>query len=344
MTRIFIVLSGEHASLPGAEIDSILASEGYQSKLLAKHDDVVIIESAEEIYPLLKQRSSMTIAAGRLLFVSRPSERAIIKRTSRAGSSLLGRNSLCVRVKRFRGAHPELSRSKLERDLGRVLIGSARQRVRVDLRHPDASLLGVITSDAFVFGELKVKVDRGAFDKRRPRTRPFFKPGVLEPRVARVFVNLSRLNSSKLFYDPFVGTGGFLVEACMVARYAMGSDADLRMVKGAKSNLEHYNFANFDLFLADAAHIPLRRLEFLSFDPPYGRATSTRRRLTEELILSSLREISRIIAKAGYVVLAFPSQLDVESKLPYSWFSVVERHSMRVHRSLTRSILVLRRV
>ncbi len=344
MTSIFVVLSGEHATLPLAEVNAALSSEGFHSRLIALHGDVAIIESDEKIYSLLKRRSSMVLAAGKLLFATRPTVPSITRSTIKSVPELLGSHSLCVRVRRYRGAHPELGRSELERDIGSTILSKAQGDLRVDLFHPETSLLGVITNDVFILGVLRLTADRGAYDKRRPRTRPFFKPGVLAPRIARVFVNLSRLNSSKVFYDPFLGTGGFLVEACFVGRYALGSDADIRMVNGARENLKHYDFANFDLFLSDAARIPLKRIDCVSFDPPYGRATSTRRRSTGELISSSLAQIAQITPKGGHVTLAFPSTLEIERKLPSRIFSVVERHSMRVHRSLTRSILVLRRI
>jgi tRNA (guanine10-N2)-dimethyltransferase len=343
LTSIFIVLSGEHPTLPLAEVDSILASEGLESRQLATHGNVAIVESEEKIYPILKHRSAMVLAAGKLLFTAKPSKHSILLASAKSASRLGKSRSICVRVRRFRGAHPELGRSKLEREIGSAMLSKAKKKLKIELRHPDTTLLGIITDDAFILGFLRVTIDRGAYDKRRPRTRPYFKPGVLAPRIARVFVNLSQLNSSKTFYDPFVGTGGFLIEACSVGRYALGSDADLRMVSGARDNLRHYDFANFDLFLSDAAKIPLRQIDCVGFDPPYGRATSTRKKLTKDLIQSSLTEIAQIIPRKGYTTLAFPSNLEMEHELPPGKFSVVERHSMRVHRSLTRSILVLKR-
>ncbi len=301
------------------------------------------MDTSEKIYPLLKHRSSMTMAAGRLLFTSEPDEEAIIANSRQVGFKLRPRRSFCVRVRRFKGAHPELSRSKLEREVGSAIVGNASGRIQVDLHSPDSLLIGVITDGAFILGEARTVIDRGAYDRRRPRRRPYFMPGVLEPRIARVFVNLSQIDCSKVFYDPYMGTGGFVVEACMIGRYAVGSDVDLRMVKGGKSNLVHYNFANFDVIHADATALPLRRVECVGFDPPYGRATSTRRRRTEDLILSSLQEIAEILPRGRYVSLAFPSQIQIERKLPGDMFRVVEKHSMRVHRSLTRDILVLRR-
>lgn len=344
MTAIFVIFSGEHTTLPLAEIDSIAASEGLRSRLLEVHGDVAIIESEERIYPILQRRSAMALAAGKLLFTTNPSEGSIIQSSARSASKLRKSHSICVRVRRFRGAHPELGRSRLEREIGSALLTKTNEKLRVDLHNPDTTLLGVITENAFVMGVLRTTIDRGAFDRRRPRTRPFFKPGVLAPRIARVFVNLSRLNSSKVFYDPFVGTGGFLVEACTIGRYVLGSDADLRMVNGARDNLRHYDFVNFDLILSDAVRIPVKRADCVSFDPPYGRATSTRKRLTKDLIESSLTELAQIVPRDGYITLAFPSNLEIENKLPKRGFSIVETHSMRVHRSLTRSILVLKRI
>ena len=71
--------------------------------------------------------------------------------------------------------------------------------------------------------------------ERRATQRPFFKPVSLEPRLARLAVNLAcgPLTAGACL-DPMTGTGGFTIEAILSGRSAIGIDLDEEMIQGAK--------------------------------------------------------------------------------------------------------------
>lgn len=53
----------------------------------------------------------------------------------------------------------------------------------------------------------------------------------VNPKIARALVNLSGVKDKELFLDPFCGTGGILIEACMVGARIIGADVQDKMVK-----------------------------------------------------------------------------------------------------------------
>lgn len=85
----------------------------------------------------------------------------------------------------------------------------------------------------------------------------------------------------KIIYDPFVGTGSFLVSAAAQGAYVIGSDIDGRQIKGPKhaynvqSNFEQYDLMSLllDCLVFDIAHPPWHtnfRVDGIIADPPYG--------------------------------------------------------------------------
>ena len=78
--------------------------------------------------------------------------------------------------------------------------------------------------------------------------RPFrdAKTGMLPPKLARMMVNLSRMNAGVLL-DPFCGGGTVLMEAAMMFPKAefIGSDIDAKQVSGTKRNFEWLKSKNF---------------------------------------------------------------------------------------------------
>ncbi len=93
--------------------------------------------------------------------------------------------------------------------------------------------------------------------------------------------NQALITGDSLVFDPFVGTGGFLVSGAHFGGYTMGSDIDGRQIKGKdgfsiKSNVEQYQLQKRVLgnVVCDFAHHPWvdnREIwDAIVCDPPYG--------------------------------------------------------------------------
>ncbi|HYA33128.1 MAG TPA: methyltransferase domain-containing protein, partial [Candidatus Bathyarchaeia archaeon] len=138
------------------------------------------------------------------------------------------------------------------------------------------------------------------------------------------------------------GTGGLLLEAGLVGAAVLGSDVDSRMVFGAKMNLNYYG-VDHDVFIQDAQRMALRAecLDAVTTDFPYGRSVSVRAVSSNQLTARALDEIFRVLKPEKRAV--FISHTPIELALFDAGFTIEERHSHYVHKSLTREIFVARK-
>jgi tRNA (guanine10-N2)-dimethyltransferase len=216
--------------------------------------------------------------------------------------------------------------------------------VQVDLEAPDVLFLGLITRDRFYFGVHLATQNRRAFSQRRSPRRPFFNPDTIHPKIARAMVNLSRSPPGGLFLDPFCGSGGLLLEAVSIGSIPIGVDNDYRILRGCRRNLNYFHTPFFGL-LADARTLPFRfqTIDAIAMDPPYGRSSSTRKLGIATLLKASLKRIRDAVTPGKHICFAVPLELFEKSIIDSKDYAVKEEHSVYVHRSLTRHIVVLRR-
>ena len=268
---------------------------------------------------------------------------------------------------------PGWSTSELTRSLGGVLF---ERGYSVDLDTPDHVLALVADGPTaslacgWMEGDGQAAFSNG---ERRAGERPFFKPVSLDPMLARLAVNLATgpLESGPVV-DPMTGTGGFLIEASLSGRNAIGIDVHSEMVQGAAANLRWAHGEKVpgraSVVRGDATRLPdalpdewIGNVAGFVLDPPYGR-NSHGSMANDPLLEASLRS-ARDVAhpEAGFVLILPihpPAQYTTEA-LPLDrsfallngdWSEVrqlVEAcgwtphsvHVERVHRSLSRMIL-----
>ena len=170
------------------------------------------------------------------------------------------------------------SRTVIAGKIGGIL---SRMGATIDLENPE-STFGLLLdgySQTITFGWLLnhgPKADSSI--ERRASQRPFFKPVSLEPRLARLAVNLAcGPLATGACLDPMTGTGGFTIEAVMSGRNAIGMDLDEEMIQGAKQNLEWAGSGLNPFIQGDATDIKAALPDGFStfsgvvLDPPYGR-------------------------------------------------------------------------
>ena len=159
------------------------------------------------------------------------------------------------------------------------------------------------------------------------------------PRMARALVNLSRARSGECLLDPFAGTGGILIEACLIGILGLGIEVQTQIVKGSSSNMAGLNC---NLIAGDAKRLPLQEASIDSavMDIPYGRSAKIEAQTRERLLEECLPELRRVIKPARYMVIV--ADWPIDDFLSKSGFKILEKHIDRVHRSLTRHILLCR--
>ncbi len=281
--------------------------------------------------------------------------------TALEAASLDREGTVAVRARDVRGL-TGVSTREAERRLGGVLVDRG---FAVDLDEPDHELRALFSADdgladpdsdaaaaeqgqvppsegVCVLGWLDCESERD-FGERQPTDRPFFQPGSMAPMDARALANVAGAAPGRRILDPMCGTGGTLIEAGLVGADLVGTDAQWKMVRGTKENLDALVPADRDVAVAraDATALPLRDgvVDGVVFDAPYGRQSKIATHGLEDLVEGALSEAARVSgADATCVLMADRDWREVVG--PTDW-RVTDRFERRVHRSLTRHVHVL---
>jgi tRNA (guanine10-N2)-methyltransferase len=122
---------------------------------------------------------------------------------------------------------------------------------------------------------------RGVVEKYDIKKRPYFGTTSFDAELSLFTCNMGQVRQNDLIYDPFVGTGSFLVTAAEFGGITIGSDIDFLTLKGKGPNKRLKN--NFDYYKAPLQFCDVLCMDFtnnafrdnLKFgsiicDPPYG--------------------------------------------------------------------------
>ena len=146
---------------------------------------------------------------------------------------------VAVRAWRHEGRIDNVSPSRLAQRIGGRLHDLG---YTIDLNTPEHQFGVVIdaSSNTIVCGwMLGYGEQSDGLATRKAAERPFFKPVSLDPRLARLAVNMaSGPVGTGTTVDLMCGTGGFLIEAALSGRSVIGIDLDVMMVEGTTQNLE----------------------------------------------------------------------------------------------------------
>jgi tRNA (guanine10-N2)-dimethyltransferase len=319
--KLLFELSGENPTLPFAEIECI-------GTVLDQRLQVAVAECPD---PPEAHRLAMTQGVLEYLGECEPELPAF--RNLLKDLALETSVPFAGRVKKVHGGcheHNPCSQREFERLIGTMISGP------VSLNSPVVEYRAILSEDRCYFGRVLFTIDRKAYDTRNPGKRDFFHPGVMMPRMARTLVNIANAQKGEVMLDPFCGTGGILIEADLLGIHAVGSDFDPMMVIGSRQNS-----ADAALILGDATQLPFRdsTIDTVVTDFPYGQSVCIRKTDTmDNLYADSLGEIRRVLKKGRRAVVVTHKDI---SAIAGRYLRIVQQHDQRVHKSLTRRVLVL---
>ncbi|THE63869.1 methyltransferase domain-containing protein [Salinadaptatus halalkaliphilus] len=293
-------------------------------------------------------------------------------RTLLEAATLEREGSIAVRATDVHG-ESGVDTERAERELGQVLVDRG---FSVDLEDPDHVLRAVFSAGRLeadaLDGDLFEREDRRDgraegnavsicalgwlaaasvrdFGARAPTDKPFFQPGSMDPLLARAVANIAGAKAGATVLDPMCGTGGVLVEAGLLGADVIGTDAQAKMAAGARTNLEHFlerdepsptgvSRGDWHVGRGDATRLPLPddSADAVVFDAPYGRQSKVETHRLEDLVSGALAQARRVGSRA--VVVADRSWASEAREAGWELEAAFER---RVHRSLTRYVLVL---
>ncbi|WP_342676446.1 methyltransferase domain-containing protein [Methanofollis sp. UBA420] len=315
--KLLFELSGEHPTLPFAELECV-------GRITDRHPQIAVAECPD---PAATARLALTHTVMEYLGECAPTAPALAALLDDLALSTDRPFAARVKVIPSPGEYP--SQLDLERLIGSHIKGP------VSLRSPEEVYRAVISGDRCYFGRVILDGLRSTYESRGPATRPFFHPGVMMPRMARTMVNLSLLSPGEVMCDPFCGTGGMLLEGEMIGVRTIGSDFDPLMIRGSRLNIPAAA-----LMLADATSLPLRSssVDAVVTDFPYGQSVCIKAETLNKLYEGALTEIRRVLKDGKRAVVI--THRDIRP-IAGQYFTVLQFHEQRVHKSLTRRVMVL---
>jgi len=363
MVRFAFELSKEHETLPKAEVLACLNALGIQFREEIADFGFLLLDlkikeaEAMKISACLASRLGMThriyivLGAGESL-----REIAEVAKKAPIEAFFDEKKSFAVRVRRL-SARAFASSSYIEREIGDIL---RRRGLKVDLNEPFRTFVVLLTGRIAFLCVLLHSIDKKQFQSRKPSLRPFSRPISIQPKLARVIVNLSEVRAGEILLDPFCGTGGILMEASAIGARAVGVDIQQEMAIGACKNIKFYGL-NAEFIVGDAQELPIRdeSVDAIATDFPYGRSsfvsptqdpkqrnsstanTATTPPHLRRLWSSALEEMNRVLKPGRKAVVV--SHAPLFPLLRSAEMNAVECHKYRVHKSLSRYITVLRK-
>lgn len=195
------------------------------------------------------------------------------------------------------------------------------------------------------------KKGRNGLEHYNLKNRAFLGPTSMDAELSFVMTSYGQVQKGSVVYDPFVGTGSILLSCALRGAYCIGSDIDIRILRGKNEkeniwrNFEQYNLQRPEIIRTDNAiyhrhyrdHTPL--YDAIICDPPYGiragaRKTGSRkeqpRPVKEEErhdhipqtkpypvsdVMSDLLDMaSRTLVMGGRLVYVIPSYADFDER------------------------------
>ena len=161
--------------------------------------------------------------------------------------------------------------------LGKVLIPEN------DARPPLAVYFGRVLGDG------RSMKGRAGIEQFSLNKRSYLGPTSMDTELSFIMTNLGQVRKGSFCMDPFVGTGSILLSCALRGAYCMGTDIDLRVLRGrnqeenVQSNFRQYRLPPPELVRSDNAiyhrhyrpHPPL--YDAIICDPPYGIRAGARK-------------------------------------------------------------------
>ncbi len=331
------VLSGEHPTLPLAELEAVIGTYS-DYEMLDSKDNLAVFRTRRGGNRFIKElEESLALTHKILRLIGISNETGILNLMKE-----LPRIGMPYRV-RVHLDHSKGETENMERQIGglvrNILIKNGQNPV-VDLKNPKTSLEFFFCGENLYCGILLREIDKKGFSERKPLNRPYFRPVSMDPGTARSMVNLGRTRKGRVL-DPFCGTGGILIEAGLSGLRVYGTDRDPEMVEGTKRNLEHFGIKG-DITEGDAMklgeHYGSNFFDLIVTCPPYGRLSSLKGESMGDLYRKSTESMERVLKKGGFLVIGAPTNINIKTNM-----QLIEIHKERINRSLSRNIMVFRK-
>ncbi|GFH59067.1 hypothetical protein CTEN210_15543 [Chaetoceros tenuissimus] len=202
-----------------------------------------------------------------------------------------------------------------------------------------------------VLGGIRDWRAKGRLEQFSLKKRNYLGPTSMDSELSLIMTNFALVQNGSFCFEPFVGTGSILLTCGLRGGYCVGTDIDIRVLRGRSEdenvyeNFKQYNLPRPDLVRSDNAiyhrHYvtPTPLYDAIVTDPPYGiragaRKTGTKNReiraVAEDMrhdhiaqtqvyevsdVMGDLLDVSsRTLKLGGRLVYIIPSMTDFDEK------------------------------
>ena len=341
--ELLCIQSQEHPLLPQAELKAVMECENINAEMEVVTEGLVILKNISkdnicEYYRILTKRLGYTHEVHEL--ISRSSVESFDGDIASINWHDYIDENFAVRVKRF---NSKIDTVETEKKAGTLILANC-DNVSVKLREPKSLIRIASFENQLYIAIERIKLNKKHFQDAKPHKRPFFHPGSMSPKLARCMVNLSRVKEGQLLLDPFCGTGGILIEAGLIGCKVLGSDIYWKMKNGSAINLEHYGITDYRTFNIDVRELKMyEKVNSVVTDPPYGKSTTTGGIEGDGIFKEFFISIYDNMSDDAYLCMASPHYVDLQPIADEVGFEIVEQYGIKMHRSLTRIISVIKK-
>jgi len=352
--EITVILSQENETLPKAELLSRLQTLEIKYEILNEYPGVIELEVDTNKEKIIELGSHLGYTHEILTTIDKTTPEEIQKSIEKIDWAEIIQDTFKVRVKRM--GNGDVDKDKIERNIGGYIQDKCKMPVSLDNATHTIKLVytnpktvtnefkeeRVVGYNKIIITELLIEQDKKHFFDNKPHKRPYFHPGSMSPKLALCMVNLAHTKEGDIVLDPFCGTGGILIEAGALNTTLIASDLERCMYEGTKLNLAHEGFENFKVYWEDVRKLEIdETVDAVAMDPPYGISTTLGGEDTKKLYTEALIAIEKHLKDDGYICMASPHYIDMYEVAEKTPLKILEQHSIRMHKSLTRIITVL---
>ena len=340
MSNYVAYLCGHLYALALKEFHACLKAEGIPYEVVKEEEQLVHFSSAESPVKGVK-RCALTHCLIKLIASGEIIDNQLVIHTHHELPKLSENSTYAARVYRLGKKSFTMPTPELESKIGEYFGLKAKNlNLKVNLKSPDFIIRGLVIKNKVYIGLELWHINRKEYLARDPGKRPVFRPGSMKSEFAKAMVNLSQIKQNELLYDPFCGSGGMLIEGLTLDAFSIGSDIDYEAIQAARANLSALRKDYYMLFISDSRSIPLHEVDAIVTDPPYSIQSSTHGEDVRVLIERFLHEARNVLKDSGRIVLSAPAWSEVDKLVHKSGFEIETCLDVRIHRSLTRRIVV----
>lgn len=226
-----------------------------------------------------------------------------------------------------------------QREVAKIIWNRLR-KPKVNLNNPESEIVILIRKNKYYITKLHYE-NTDNFEARKAHKRPSLSPISLHPRLAKSMVAMTGIKSGSIL-DPCCGIGGHLIEASLLNLKPIGFDIDSEMISKTKLNLKHFKNQKYPtkLYNIDATKNN-RKFNYIITDLPYGKNTKSFD--VDQFYTDFFAMLDRSLKKTA--IISFNDSVNYQKYLKKAKnLKRVTQFSHFIHRSLSKTIIVLKRI